>query len=570
MQSYWKHHKHLIKGFAVTIVITLIVGVFGSQTKDLLTSVLDMEKPAPFDGTSLPIREVPNWAKLTGNEFSFLAAQLPIEKLMALPNYDPVVFSTVVADLNWSINRDLVNKLVTYAVPYMGSYENNSKEYEGSHLAVDIKIPTGTPVHAIANGKVVKVSQASNGFGKHVVIKHFNVPLLNENETTTLYSAYAHLSEIGVTNGQILVRGEMIGKSGNSGISTTPHLHFQIDKENAPWHPWWPFSSAEASAAGLSFFGGVSAGLNQTQAIANTINPMLWVQRYLAADLVEIPQDMHAAETTASDSNKESITETETPVATEIVADNSGTVQIPPEVVEPETTELPIEVEENIEPETVEETTQPKDSTETTEENQEPKTKNQPPLVSIFTDVDSAHVNSKAIKYLQENEIIDGYPDGSFQPNKTVSRVEALKMILLGLGIKITPVLDLGFPDTSNQQWYAPFVGTAVTRDIAKGYPDGSFGPGKTVNRAEYLKILIASAGISPDNATEKPYEDVAVDAWFAPFANYSKLKNIFPISENLFMGTQGVTRAEVAETLYRLIVLRETEAASYSEDLEI
>jgi murein DD-endopeptidase MepM/ murein hydrolase activator NlpD len=543
MESYWNHHKHFIKGFAITMAITLIVGVFGSQTGDFMASVLDLEKPAPFDGTALPIEKVPDWSNLRNGESSLLAAQLPLEKIVALPNYDPIIFGTVVADLNWSIDKALANKLVTYAVPYMGSYENNSKEYEGSHLAVDIKIPVGTPVHAVANGKVVKVAQASSGFGKHIVVKHPDVPLLNGNETVTLYSAYAHLSEIAIENGQIVTRGEVIGKSGNSGTSTTPHLHFQIDRDEAPWHPWWPFSSAEASAAGLNFFDGVSAGLNQTQAITNTINPMLWVQRYLAADVVAVPDGSHSSETT-----------TEEPVTVDTVADTSDTIETPDE--EPESTE------------TLDETTTPEDSA-TPKDVEDPENE-EGTVTAIFTDVDSAHQNTKAIQYLKENEIIGGYSDGSFQPDKTVSRVEALKMILLGLKIELQPMLDLGFPDTSNQQWYASFVGTAVNKEIAKGYPDGTFGPGNTVNRAEYLKILLASARIAPDSATEKPYEDVAADAWFASFANYSKLKNIFPISGILFNGTKGVTRAEVAETLYRLIVLRETGAASYSVDLEI
>ncbi|MFH1546766.1 MAG: peptidoglycan DD-metalloendopeptidase family protein [Patescibacteria group bacterium] len=547
MQKFWQEHKHFLKGLIATLLITAAVGIFGEQTGEFMATVLDFEKPEPFDGTALPIREVPDWSNLAGNEYKLLAAQLPMEKFVELPNYDPIIFGTAVADLNWSVDQSLANQLVTYAVPYMGSYELNSREYEGSHLAVDIKVPTGTPVHAVANGKVVKIAEASSGFGKHIVIKHPDVPLLNENEAVTLYSVYAHLSKISVTKNQIVKRGDLIGESGNSGTSTTPHLHFQIDNENAPWHPWWPFSSAEASAAGLGFFDGVSAGLGQAEAIKNTINPMLWVQRYLAADVAEIPPEMHAA-------NAEAIE----PVATETVANTSETVT------------PPAELEEEPNKETAEETTSPEDSDEPTEENQELGTKNQEPAELIFTDVDSNHLNSKAIKYLKENEIISGYPDGSFQPNQTVSRVEALKMILLGLGIELQPMLNLGFPDTSNQQWYSVYVGTAVNKSIAKGYPDGTFGPGNTVNRAEYLKILLGSALIAPDSVDESPYVDVSTDAWFAPFAAYSKLKNIFPLTENLFEGAKGVTRAEVAETLYRLIVLRTTNAASYSDELEI
>ncbi|MFH1375543.1 MAG: S-layer homology domain-containing protein [Patescibacteria group bacterium] len=526
--SFWREHQHFLKGLIATIAITAVLGIFQEQAFEFMAEVLEFEKPAPFDGTSLPVKEIPDWSNINSSEFNLLAAQLPQEKKIELPNYDPIIFGTVVADLNFGIDKDLANKLITYAVPYMGSYETGSREYDGSHLGVDIKVPTGTPIRVIANGKVVKVAEASAGFGKHVVVKHYDVPLLNKNETVDLYSAYAHLSRLSVIKGQILTRGTVVGFSGTSGTSTTPHLHFQIDNENAPWHPWWPFSSKEASAQGLDFFDGVSAGLGQAEAIENTINPMLWTQRYLTADLVEIPKDLHAAASSQS----------------------------------PATSETEVEA--------VAETEEPEDLAEPEEENQEPEEENQEPKEALFSDVAGDHPNYKAIKYLKEKEIIGGYPDGTFQPDKTVSRVEALKMILLGFDIDVVPVLDLGFPDTSNQQWYAPFVGTAIKRDIAKGYPDGTFGPGKTVNRAEYLKILLASAGINPDSAAGAPYTDVPIDAWFASFAAYSKLKNIFPAVGDVLNAGNGVTRAEVAETIYRMIVLQKTDAESYTQDLEI
>jgi murein DD-endopeptidase MepM/ murein hydrolase activator NlpD len=589
--NFWHEHKHLIKGFAITMIITLIVGIFGDQTSNFMASVLNLEKPAPFDGTALPIQEVPNWTNLESNQYSLLAAELPLDKLIELPNYDPIIFGTVVADINWSVDQDLANKLRTYIVPYMGSYELSSKEYEGSHLAVDIKAPIGTPIHAIANGKITKVVQSSGGFGKHIVIMHPNVPLLDANETTTLYSSYTHLSETNVAKGQIVVRGEIIGKSGNTGASTTPHLHFQIDKENAPWHPWWPFSSAEASAAGLNFFDGVSAGLNQTQAIEYTINPMLWVQRYLAPDLpVGISEDMHASSLDSGDSQVESeedglesgedSEQKENNSEQENLENNQELVEPiinnQPNQSEPIATEIVVDASETVEFSVSENSIDESDEDEPRTKNQEQTELiandqlNQTEPVTIFTDVDSTHSNAKAIQYLKDNEIINGYDDGSFQPDKTVNRIEALKMIFLGLNIELKPMLDLGFPDTSNQQWYSPYVGTAVNKSIAKGYPDGTFGPANTVNRAEYLKILLNSARIAPDSVDENPYADVPADAWFSSFAAYSKLKNIFPISGNLFEGDRGVTRAEVAETIYRLIILQQTGAEIYEENLEL
>ncbi|MFH0776207.1 MAG: S-layer homology domain-containing protein [Patescibacteria group bacterium] len=550
MRNFWQEHKRLLKGLIISFAIMALLILFGKQTGNFMASVLDLQKPEPFDGTALPIAEVPDWANLSSGQASLLMAQIPLDKKVPLPNYDPAIFGATVADLNWKSDKTLADQLITYAVPYMGSYKQGSREYEGSHLAIDIKTPAGTPVHAVANGKVVKVAQSSSGFGMHIVIQHPDVPDLNSNETTTLYSAYAHLSKTIVTTGQIVKRGDIIGESGSSGTSTTPHLHFQIDRDTAPWHPWWPFTSADTTAAGVSFFDGVSAGIGQAEAIKNTINPMLWVQRYLVTGNQTYNSDLHASDSTATINDTTTETQAETtatdsetatePVSTQTVADTSSTTPSPEqssEVVEPTVSDQ--------------------------------ATNDQSPTESIFTDVDSTNKYTKAIKYLKENAIVGGYPDGTFQPDKTVSRVEALKMILLGLGIA-TEEGKLNFPDTGKNEWYAPFVETAVARQIAAGYPDGTFGPAKTVNRAEYLKILLFAAGIAPDSVTENPYADVPADAWFSSFAAYSKTKNIFPLEGNLFEGVAGVTRGEVAETLYRLIVLQKTGADSYSADLEI
>lgn len=93
---------------------------------------------------------------------------------------------------------------------------------QGVHAdnAVDFGAPIGTAVRAAANGTVViaKSSGYNGGYGNYVVINH-------DNGVQTLY---AHLSKVLVSAGSAVSQADEIGKSGNSGKSTGPHLHFGV------------------------------------------------------------------------------------------------------------------------------------------------------------------------------------------------------------------------------------------------------------------------------------------------------------------------------------------------------
>lgn len=69
-----------------------------------------------------------------------------------------------------------------------------------------------------------------------------------------------------------------------SGITTTPHLHFQVDNDDAPFHPYWAFSMEEAGAAGMSFFDAVSLGLNKERLQDFTVDPIDFVLNATSID----------------------------------------------------------------------------------------------------------------------------------------------------------------------------------------------------------------------------------------------------------------------------------------------
>src|SRR6056297_3657912 len=103
------------------------------------------------------------------------------------------------------------------------------------HAGVDFSIPTGTPVYATGDG-IVAFAGVSAGYGYNVRIRHPRA------KRVTLY---AHLSEIpeGIRRGVRVERGDVIGKSGNTGLSTAPHLHYEIRRLNdEPINPIYSFA----------------------------------------------------------------------------------------------------------------------------------------------------------------------------------------------------------------------------------------------------------------------------------------------------------------------------------------
>ncbi|MFD9904411.1 transglycosylase family protein [Streptomyces sp. NPDC059063] len=98
--------------------------------------------------------------------------------------------------------------------PYRAAGSSWSKGY---HTGVDFPVPTGTSVKAVAAGTVVS-SGWGGSYGYQIVIRH----------TDGRYSQYGHLSALTVKSGQKVVPGQRIGRSGSTGNSTGPHLHFEI------------------------------------------------------------------------------------------------------------------------------------------------------------------------------------------------------------------------------------------------------------------------------------------------------------------------------------------------------
>jgi hypothetical protein len=88
------------------------------------------------------------------------------------------------------------------------------------HNGQDFEVPYGTEVYATGDGSVIESGWNTGGFGNCIVIDH----------GYGFQTVYGHLSDIKVTRGQNVKRGDLIGISGSTGLSSGPHLHYQIEQ----------------------------------------------------------------------------------------------------------------------------------------------------------------------------------------------------------------------------------------------------------------------------------------------------------------------------------------------------
>ena len=97
---------------------------------------------------------------------------------------------------------------------------------ERFHKGVDLAARLGTPIHAAADGRITYAGWAG-GYGRQVRIGH----------AQGLATAYGHMSRIAAAPGQFVHRGDVIGYVGSSGLSTGPHLHYEVFKNGRPVNP---------------------------------------------------------------------------------------------------------------------------------------------------------------------------------------------------------------------------------------------------------------------------------------------------------------------------------------------
>lgn len=118
----------------------------------------------------------------------------------------------------WPLTGEVVSGFGWRTHPVLGTWHH--------HDGIDIDVPEGTVVHAAAAGKVYFTGE-QEGYGTTVILEH----------PDGFYTIYGHLSVVYVHEGQFVEVGQQIAESGNTGISSGPHLHFEVRNGEFPVDP---------------------------------------------------------------------------------------------------------------------------------------------------------------------------------------------------------------------------------------------------------------------------------------------------------------------------------------------
>lgn len=181
---------------------------------------------------------------------------------------------------------------------------------------------------------------------------------------------------------------------------------------------------------------------------------------------------------------------------------------------------------------------------------------------TTFADI-RTHENKAAIESLAARGIINGLGADTFAPNQTMTRAEFATIVTKGLGLapKATPV----FQDVPADSWYAGFVGAAYTYGIVSGTSETTFAPSEQITRQEAAVMITNAAKLC---GMDTAMSDTAIRDMLAQFGDYtqtapwSRAALAFNYRANFLSQdmlsidpTAFVTRAEIAEMLYRMLV---------------
>ena len=190
--------------------------LFSSDTLTIegIYNPYEQNKYAAFEGEEFSPMVTGVWLEMDQLARSLYLESKSLDELQQL-SLDKEKFSTAIPAI-WPIDREKMrNKIGAFGYRMHPVYRRWK-----FHSGVDMPGRIGDPIYATGDGVVehIERSRARHGYGTQILINHgFGYK-----------TRYAHLNKIHVAKGDTITRGQLIGDMGNTGVSTSPHLHYEV------------------------------------------------------------------------------------------------------------------------------------------------------------------------------------------------------------------------------------------------------------------------------------------------------------------------------------------------------
>lgn len=174
-------------------------------------------------------------------------------------------------------------------------------------------------------------------------------------------------------------------------------------------------------------------------------------------------------------------------------------------------------------------------------------------IIGSYADLQRSHWSYEYMRELIGRGIIGGYADMTVRPDQEITRAEFLKILLSSGQIEVDQVQgNVNFSDMSAVDWSMPYIEKAVRYGLVRGYADGSFAPNKSITRAEAVKILAEYLDLDlPEEQTESTFSDVEMNAWYAPYVEaVREIGIVSGYADGTFQPGKSITRAEASKII--------------------
>lgn len=172
--------------------------------------------------------------------------------------------------------------------------------------------------------------------------------------------------------------------------------------------------------------------------------------------------------------------------------------------------------------------------------------------LTSFADVPDGYWAKNPIENNATVALVEGYPDGTFRPERALTRAELATLLVRAKGIKINEGrAQQMFKDVKADHWAAKYIEVAQKEGLVKGYPDKTFRPNNKINKVEGIVVMTRFDNLKLAEVEAKPYWDISTEHWAARYIAAAKENGMLKfIERNRLRPKEALVRSEAVEML--------------------